>query len=40
MRKNKIPRWELWIDALAVGFLFGSGAVVAALPVLWMMEVI
>ena len=40
MRKNKIPRWELWIDALAVGFLFGSGAVVAALPVLWMMELI
>ena len=40
MRKNKIPRWELWIDALAVGFLFGSGAVIAALPVLWMMEVI
>lgn len=40
MRNNKIPRWELWIDALVVGFLFGSGAVVAALPVLWMMEIV
>ena len=40
MRQNKIPRWELWIDALAVGFLFGSGAVIAALPVLWMLEII
>ena len=35
-----MPRWELWIDALAVGFLFGSGAVIAALPVLWMLEII
>ena len=35
-----MPRRELWIDALAVGFLFGSGVAVAALPVLWMMEII
>ena len=40
MRRNKIPRWELWIDSLAVGFLFGSGVAVAALPVLWMVELI
>lgn len=40
MRQNKIPRWELWIDALAVGFLFGSGVLLAMVPVLWMMELI
>lgn len=40
MRRSGIPRWELWLDAVAVGFLFGSGVGVAALPVLWMMELI
>lgn len=40
MRNNKIPRWELWIDAVAVGFLFGTGVGISALPVLWMLGVI
>ena len=40
MRQNKIPRWELWLDALVVGVLFGFGVSVALLPVLWMVELI
>lgn len=35
-----MPRWELWLDAFVVGVLFGSGVAVAALPVLWMMELV
>lgn len=40
MRQTKIPRWELWIDALAVGFLFSTGLGIGALPILWMLELI
>lgn len=40
MRRGRMPRWELWLDAFVVGFLLGIGVLVAVMPVLWMMEVI
>lgn len=38
--RNRMPRWELWLDALVVGFLFAIGLGIGALPVLWMMELV